>query len=173
MGFAITAIMLITPTFNFNLILFRISKMFRLLFIIGTGSFVGGIARFLVTRFIQNKILSAFPYGTFVVNIVGCLLIGLFYGIYEKGNFLTSEWRMFLTVGFCGGFTTFSTFSNENFLLLNNLTIENKICKNLDEKKRWIIKKNGINTPFGALLYDNELQVTKQRIWYETKNKKS
>ena len=75
--------------------------MFKTLFIIGLGSFCGGIFRFLLTRFVQNHFLAAFPFGTMIVNITGCLLIGIF-----------------LTVGLCGGFTTFSTFMNENFVLL-------------------------------------------------------
>lgn len=94
--------------------------MLRLILIIGTGSFIGGVARFLSSRFIQNYAISAFPYGTFVVNILGCFLIGLFYGISDRGNILNAEWRMFLTVGFCGGFTTFSTFANENIALLRD-----------------------------------------------------
>ena len=87
---------------------------------IGTGGFLGSVSRFLTTRYVQTYTMSAFPYGTFVVNIVGCLLIGIFYGMSEKGNFLTPEWRMFLTVGFCGGFTTFSTFAGENIALLKD-----------------------------------------------------
>jgi len=94
--------------------------MVKILFIIGTGSFVGGVSRFLASRFIQNTLLSAFPFGTFFVNILGCFLIGLFYGLSERGNLVSYEWRMFLTVGFCGGFTTFSTFANENITLLKD-----------------------------------------------------
>ncbi|MEI6123710.1 MAG: fluoride efflux transporter CrcB [Bacteroidota bacterium] len=94
--------------------------MIRLLLMIGTGGFVGSVARFLISRFFQNYATSTFPYGTFVVNILGCLLIGFFYGMSEKGDFLTAEWRMFLTVGFCGGFTTFSTFAGENIALLKD-----------------------------------------------------
>ncbi len=94
--------------------------MIRILFIIGTGSFVGGVSRFLVSRFVQNAVISSFPYGTFVVNIIGCFLIGLFYGISEHANMMSAEWRMFLTIGFCGGFTTFSTFANENLALLKD-----------------------------------------------------
>jgi len=92
--------------------------MLRLILIIGTGSFIGGVSRFLASRLIQNYAVSAFPFGTFVVNVLGCFLIGFFYGLSERGNILTAEWRMFLTVGFCGGFTTFSTFTNENVVLL-------------------------------------------------------
>jgi fluoride exporter len=94
--------------------------MLKLILIIGTGSFIGGIARFLTSRYIQNTIISAFPFGTFFVNILGCFLIGLFYGISERSNIINPEWRIFLTVGFCGGFTTFSTFANENIALLRD-----------------------------------------------------
>jgi len=92
--------------------------MFRFILIIGTGGFIGTVARFYATRTVQNYALSTFPYGTFLVNIIGCFLIGIFYGLSEKGNLLNEEWRMFLTVGFCGGFTTFSAFANENISLL-------------------------------------------------------
>ena len=94
--------------------------MLRLLLIIGAGSFLGGVLRFLASRFIQNTTHSAFPYGTLVINVVGCLLIGFLYGISVRENILNPEWRMFLTVGFCGGFTTFSTFINENVALLRD-----------------------------------------------------
>jgi fluoride exporter len=92
--------------------------MFRMILIIGTGGFIGSVLRFLASKYFQNLFFTSFPYGTLIVNITGCLLIGLFYGLSEKGNVLTPEWRMFLTVGFCGGFTTFSTFANENLALL-------------------------------------------------------
>lgn len=94
--------------------------MLRLIFIIGSGSFVGGIARFLASRAIQNYAESGFPFGTLFVNIVGSFLIGIFYGLSERGNILNPEWRVFLTIGFCGGFTTFSTFSNENISLIRD-----------------------------------------------------
>jgi CrcB protein len=92
--------------------------MFRLLIIIGSGSFIGGISRFLISRYVQSQAFSSFPYGTFFVNVAGCFLIGIFYGLSERGNLMNTELRMFLTVGFCGGFTTFSTFASENISLL-------------------------------------------------------
>ena len=94
--------------------------MLKLIFFIGAGSFLGGVSRFLLSRYIQNTFISSFPYGTFVVNIVGCFLIGLFYGLAEKGGLVNAEWRMFLTVGFCGGFTTFSAFATENVAMLKD-----------------------------------------------------
>ncbi len=94
--------------------------MLKLILIAGAGGFLGTISRFVASRYLQNLLLSSFPFGTFIVNITGCLLIGVFFGLSEKGNFLSPEWRMFLTVGFCGGFTTFSTFAQENLSLLRD-----------------------------------------------------
>jgi fluoride exporter len=94
--------------------------MIKTLLLIGTGGFLGSISRFLASRFMQNNFPSAFPFGTFFVNITGCFLIGLIYGISERSTLLNSGWKMFLTAGFCGGFTTFSTFANENLALLRD-----------------------------------------------------
>ena len=80
---------------------------------------MGGVFRYLVSQSLQSKFLSAFPFGTLGVNIIGCLLIGLVFGLGEKGN-LGPEWRLFLATGLCGGFTTFSAFSNETIALLRD-----------------------------------------------------
>ena len=88
--------------------------------IIGTGGFIGSVARYLISKIVQEASLSSFPYGTFVVNITGCLLIGLIIGIAEKGTWLSPEWRLFLMVGICGGFTTFSTFAAENLNMMRD-----------------------------------------------------
>lgn len=94
--------------------------MIKTLLLIGSGGFLGSISRFLTSRYLQNNFPSAFPFGTFFVNITGCLLIGLIYGFSERSSLLTPGWKMFLAVGFCGGFTTFSTFANENLALLRD-----------------------------------------------------
>lgn len=94
--------------------------MLKTVLLVGTGGFLGSVSRFLVSRFVQNNINSVFPYGTFAVNIAGCLLIGLIYGFSERSSVLDQGWKLFLAAGFCGGFTTFSTFANENLALLRD-----------------------------------------------------
>ena len=94
--------------------------MLRTLLIVGIGGFLGSISRYL-SQVVAGKIFSSgFPAGIFIVNIVGCLLIGIVYALSERGNLLTAEMRLFLAVGFCGGFTTFSTFSYDNLMLLKD-----------------------------------------------------
>ncbi|HEY8968547.1 MAG TPA: fluoride efflux transporter CrcB [Puia sp.] len=88
--------------------------------IIALGGAIGSISRYGAQVFIYRTYPSVFPAGTFLVNLMGCLLIGIFYGLSEKGNLLTPEWRLFLTTGFCGGFTTFSTFAYENMDLIRS-----------------------------------------------------
>lgn len=94
--------------------------MIKTILLVGTGGFLGSVSRFLASKFMQDNFPSAFPFGTFFVNISGCLLIGLIYGFSERSSLLTSGWKLFLAVGFCGGFTTFSTFANENLSLLRD-----------------------------------------------------
>ena len=99
--------------------------MFRTLFIIGLGSFCGGIFRFLLTRFVQNHFLATFPFGTMIVNIAPAHLKThrIIAALTSYRSVEVVDWFGFsqlrsLTVGLCGGFTTFSTFMNENFVLL-------------------------------------------------------
>ena len=86
--------------------------------IVFTGSGIGGVARFAVQNWVARMDQFVFPLGTFIVNIAGCFLIGLFYALGERGNLLTPEWRIALTTGFCGGFTTFSAYSLQAFRML-------------------------------------------------------
>ena len=88
------------------------------LLIIGLGGFLGSVARYVTTKFVDDKLSPAFPYGTLTVNIVGSFLLGVIYMTALRKVGLTENARLFLGVGFCGGFTTFSAFALENFSLM-------------------------------------------------------
>lgn len=94
--------------------------MYRTLLLIGLGGFIGSTARHLCNLYFARFSNLSFPAGTFVVNITGCLLIGIIFGLSERNAWLSPEWRMFLATGICGGFTTFSTFSIENMRYLQD-----------------------------------------------------
>jgi len=94
--------------------------MLKQLLLIGLGGFAGSVARFLVSQLNTRIDWFSIPLGTLTVNVVGSLLIGFLIGISERSPILTVEWRMFLMVGLCGGFTTFSSFTGENLTLLRN-----------------------------------------------------
>ena len=87
---------------------------------VGIGGFVGSVLRYLVSVAFAAFSSSPFPFATFTVNVVGCFLIGVLFALSERGNILSPEWRIFLTTGFCGGFTTFSTFSYESLRLMQD-----------------------------------------------------
>ncbi len=90
------------------------------LLLVGFGGFIGSIARFWVSKLNISHNFLSIPIGTLTVNILGSLVIGLIAGLAHKHLQINSNWQLFLMVGVCGGFTTFSSFSNENFLLLQN-----------------------------------------------------
>ncbi len=90
----------------------------RNILLVGFGSMLGGIARYLVTLLAAQYSSSGFYYGTFAANITGCFLIGMVAGMAERFEFISPELRLFLAVGICGGYTTFSSFAYENILLL-------------------------------------------------------
>lgn len=102
--------------------------MIRTLLFIGVGSFLGGIARYLV-KVGCGKLFPAatLPLGTMMANVAGCFLIGLFYGIASRHTTMSQDMLMFLTVGFCGGFTTFSTFMNENMSMIQGGELFNSL----------------------------------------------
>jgi len=86
---------------------------------VGAGSFLGGAARYLVSLMMKG-LGKGFPWATLAVNLLGCLLIGLLWGVFSRNSSEGSNWALFLTVGLCGGFTTFSTFSKEALIMLQN-----------------------------------------------------
>lgn len=85
--------------------------------IVGVGSFLGGGARYLISVAMSN-VGKGFPWGTLTVNLVGCFVIGLLCGIFGRTANDGNSLALFCTVGICGGFTTFSTFSKEALLML-------------------------------------------------------
>lgn len=91
--------------------------MIKSILIVGAGGFVGTALRYLVNVLSKQFFSSDFPIATFIVNIVGCFLIGAVFGVAEKTGLLTNFQILLLATGFCGGFTTFSAFANEAFLL--------------------------------------------------------
>lgn len=87
---------------------------------VGVGSFVGGSLRYVVSKLLQQYAAGAFPLGTMAVNVIGCLIIGLLSGLNWTGGVMSPTTKLLLTTGFCGGFTTFSTFMNESVALGNH-----------------------------------------------------
>jgi len=84
---------------------------------VGLGSFVGGICRYLIALLMKGA-SAAFPWATLITNVVGCLLIGILLAVFNRFPNASPQLNLLLTVGFCGGFTTFSTFSKESLNLL-------------------------------------------------------
>lgn len=87
------------------------------LILVFIGGGFGSIARFLLAKYF-NSTANGIPYGTFIANILGSLLIGLILGFAAKNDTLTQNQTLLLATGFCGGFTTFSTFAYENHVFL-------------------------------------------------------
>ncbi len=89
--------------------------------LVGSGGFVGAIFRYGLSGFVQRSTaLATFPYGTLVVNLVGCLLIGIAVGLVDSRQMFGPEFRLFVLIGLLGGFTTYSTFGYETFALLRD-----------------------------------------------------
>ncbi|MCK8481573.1 fluoride efflux transporter CrcB [Psychroserpens algicola] len=89
------------------------------LLLVFLGGGFGSVLRYVIGKFLNNP-ENGIPYGTFAANILGSLLIGIILGLAAKNDTLNSNQTLLLATGFCGGFTTFSTFAYENHLLLKS-----------------------------------------------------
>lgn len=92
--------------------------MFQNLILIGTGGFFGSVLRYGTNEFVIKTLETTKPIGTFAVNVIGSFVIGIVLGLFENGTLISSNWKLFLAVGFCGGFTTFSAFALENLSMM-------------------------------------------------------
>ena len=88
--------------------------------LVAFGGAVGSVLRFLTSMLTAKYFSGSFPLATFIANIAGCFLIGIFSGLFMKTDPTNIQMRLLLITGFCGGYTTFSTFSAENLALINN-----------------------------------------------------
>ena len=94
--------------------------MLKTILYIAIGGAAGSVLRFLTTLLVSKYWSNNFPLATFIVNIIGCFLIGLFAGYLAKNQLEDSNIKWFLVTGLCGGFTTFSAFGMENYNLFQN-----------------------------------------------------
>jgi CrcB protein len=89
--------------------------------LVGSGGFIGAMFRYGLSGLVQRNVpLSAFPYGTLAVNMLGCLLIGVGVGLVDARQLFGPDIRLFMLIGVLGGFTTYSTFGYETFALLRD-----------------------------------------------------
>ncbi len=92
--------------------------MIKNILLIALGGSLGSVARYLCQRWAGATFMHHFPWGTFAVNITGCFLIGIFWGISFRSFDTMESWKLFLMTGLCGGFTTFSAFTLEGIGLI-------------------------------------------------------
>ena len=92
--------------------------MIKSILLVGIGSFFGGALRYAVSLIMKNITAQIFPWATLSVNLIGCFLFGLIFALFGKYSSVNSTLCLLLATGFCGGFTTFSTFENESLQML-------------------------------------------------------
>lgn len=91
--------------------------------VVAAGGSVGAVARYLASTWAAERFGANFPYGTLIVNVIGCFIIGIFMTMTTERFIVSPYWRLLITVGFVGGLTTFSSFSYETFRLLEDADI--------------------------------------------------
>jgi CrcB protein len=94
--------------------------MIKTILYIAIGGAIGSVLRYLTSVFVNKYWANQFPLATLLTNVLGCLIIGLLIGLLEKNNLANSNLKWFLITGFCGGYTTFSTFGYENYSLFQS-----------------------------------------------------
>ena len=94
--------------------------MIKSIFFVGIGGAIGSVMRYILGSVGAHYFKGTFPFATFITNFLGCLIIGLLIGYFGKSNEINPQLKLLLITGFCGGFTTFSTFAAENVQLLEN-----------------------------------------------------
>ena len=92
--------------------------MIKSILLVGIGSFFGGALRYAVSLIMKNITAQIFPWATLSVNLIGYFLLGLTFALFGKYSSVNSTLCLLLATGFCGGFTTFSTFANESLQML-------------------------------------------------------
>ena len=91
--------------------------MYKTVVLVAAGGALGSVCRYLTSIITAKFWINNFPINTLITNVLGCFLIGLLIGFFDKNNAQNSDLKWFLITGFCGGFTTFSAFGLENVTL--------------------------------------------------------
>lgn len=94
--------------------------MLKSILLVGVGSFLGGVLRFLVSLFMRNNCSVSFPWATLTVNLIGAFVIGVIYALFARYSNTAHAVCLLLTTGLCGGFTTFSAFAYEGLQMLQS-----------------------------------------------------
>lgn len=92
--------------------------MLKQILLVGLGGAIGSIFRFLTSIFMARYAMNGFPLGTFIANVLGCFILGICVGVFGKNPTENENLRLLFVTGFCGGYTTFSTFASENIQML-------------------------------------------------------